>query len=194
MAGKKAFDVEEALRRAMVVFWMQGYEASSIPDLVDAMQIGRQSLYDTFGTKHDLYLAALKLYCEVYAAGLLKSVEAPGASLGDVQKYLQANVASYFAEPGARSCFMVNGTLELAQRNDEVARYVAHFQQRIERALTNAVKNAIASGEIRSDEPVRTIVRRLMTVTLGLPVYIKGGASQRAANEAISTTIESLQS
>ena len=193
MVGKKAFDVDVALERAMVMFWCKGYEASSLPDLLAAMEIGRQSLYDTFGTKHDLYMAALKLYCEVHAAALLEPVEAPDALLDDVRRYLESNVASYFAEPGARSCFMVNSTLELAMRNREVARYVAGFRKRIESALANAVSNAARKGELQTEEAPRAIVRRLMTFTLGLPVYVRGGASRRAAKEAIRATIASLR-
>jgi TetR/AcrR family transcriptional regulator, transcriptional repressor for nem operon len=65
MARHKEFDRDEALRKAMEVFWSRGYEAASIEDLVKHMGINRQSLYDTFGHKHALYLKALDRYREV---------------------------------------------------------------------------------------------------------------------------------
>ena len=62
MARTKEFDVDAALDRAIELFWAQGYEATSLNDLLDHMEIGRQSLYDTFGDKHALFLAALDRY------------------------------------------------------------------------------------------------------------------------------------
>ena len=62
MARHKEFDRDEALQRAMEVFWSRGYEAASVGELVKQMGINRQSLYDTFGDKHALYLQALDRY------------------------------------------------------------------------------------------------------------------------------------
>src|SRR5215208_4537603 len=78
MARHKEFDREEALQRAMEVFWSRGYEAASVGDLVKHMGINRQSLYDTFGDKHTLYLAALDRYREVEGRKLFELLERPG--------------------------------------------------------------------------------------------------------------------
>ncbi|MCE7002789.1 TetR/AcrR family transcriptional regulator [Kibdelosporangium philippinense] len=64
MPRTKEFDPDAVLRSALNLFWRKGYEATSIQDLVDHLGIGRASMYATFGTKHDLYLRALDLYCE----------------------------------------------------------------------------------------------------------------------------------
>ncbi|HEU4769480.1 MAG TPA: helix-turn-helix domain-containing protein, partial [Pyrinomonadaceae bacterium] len=62
MARHKEFDRDEALQKAMEVFWARGYRAASMQNLVEHMGINRQSLYDTFGDKHSLYLQALDRY------------------------------------------------------------------------------------------------------------------------------------
>jgi TetR/AcrR family transcriptional repressor of nem operon len=64
MARPKEFDPDQALDRAVELFWRKGYEATSIQDLVEALGINRSSLYGTFGDKHALYLAAIDRYCE----------------------------------------------------------------------------------------------------------------------------------
>src|ERR1700716_2408121 len=79
MARQKEFDREEALYKAMEVFWSRGYEAASIQDLVRHMGINRQSLYDTFGDKHALYLQALDLYRQVETSKLFELLERRGS-------------------------------------------------------------------------------------------------------------------
>ena len=56
MPRHKEFDREEVVLKAMMVFWNKGYEASSMQDLVDRMKINRFSLYETFKSKHELFL------------------------------------------------------------------------------------------------------------------------------------------
>ncbi len=59
----------------MQAFWRKGYEATSIQDLVEQMGINRFSLYDTFGDKHRLYLAALDRYRQKVASESLACLE-----------------------------------------------------------------------------------------------------------------------
>ena len=56
MGRNKEFEEEAVLQKAMELFWKQGYEKTSMSDLVEHMGIHRKSLYDTFGDKHSLYL------------------------------------------------------------------------------------------------------------------------------------------
>jgi len=60
----KAFDINQVLDKAVLTFWSKGYEATSIPALEIEMSIKRQSLYDTFGNKHRLFLSSLQRYHE----------------------------------------------------------------------------------------------------------------------------------
>ena len=62
MARPREFDIDEALERAMDVFWTKGYDGASLQDLLEAMNIARGSLYKAFQDKHSVYLAALDRY------------------------------------------------------------------------------------------------------------------------------------
>ena len=66
MAGRKQFDVDEALRRAMHVFWRWGYSETSIDRLTEGTGLGRSSLYGTFGDKSVLFRKSLQRYAETY--------------------------------------------------------------------------------------------------------------------------------
>src|SRR6476619_2099117 len=65
MARNKEYDENEVLRKAMELFWKQGYEKTTMQDLVTHMGIHRRSMYDTFGDKHMLFMKALERYSEI---------------------------------------------------------------------------------------------------------------------------------
>lgn len=85
MARSKEFDEKEALRRAMELFWQQGYEKTSMQDLVNHMGVHRRSIYDTFGDKHTLFMKALERYDEIVETQIDTQVK----QLGSVKKAIR---------------------------------------------------------------------------------------------------------
>ena len=120
MARPREFDRGEALKRALAVFWEKGYEATSTDDLVRAMGIGRQSMYDTFGDKHQLYLEALRLYEANSGAELFKRIYETPSPFVAICDYI-LSIADGTSADRARGCFYVNATNELAPSDPDVA-------------------------------------------------------------------------
>ena len=114
MARQKEFDRNEALQKAMEVFWSHGFEAASIQELVEHMGINRQSLYDTYGDKHALYLQALDRYREVEGRKMVELLEQPGSVKKNLRQLFE--IAIEKALSNRRGCFMGNATSELAGR------------------------------------------------------------------------------
>src|ERR1700721_991383 len=102
MARPKEFDRDRALKKAMDVFWQQGYEATSTDDLVRAIGIGRQSMYDTFGDKHQLYVEALRLYEANTGAALFKRLYEASSPFVAICDYILSIAAGPHAA-GARA-------------------------------------------------------------------------------------------
>ena len=71
MARHKEFEREVVLEKAMATFWRYGYEGTSVQTLVENMGINRGSIYDTFGDKRSLFLAAIQHYNEAVVKKLL---------------------------------------------------------------------------------------------------------------------------
>lgn len=191
MARPKEFDVKAALDRAMELFWAQGYEATSLQDLLEHMGIGRQSLYDTFGGKHRLFLAALDRYREKQVDGLLATLEAPDASLDAVRKYCEAVVDYCASHPQA--CMITNSTMELASHDTQVAKKSRAYMTRLEGAFLKAITNAIERGEIPRGKDARAIARHLTNTILGLGVLAKGGASPKVLRDAVAVALSVLE-
>jgi AcrR family transcriptional regulator len=105
MAMPREFDREEALERATAAFWAKGYASTSTDDLLTAMGIGRQSLYNTFGDKRALYLEALERYQRTSIAGHLQRLNGAASSIAGVSatKTIFVRLAAWGSVPSANS-------------------------------------------------------------------------------------------
>jgi TetR/AcrR family transcriptional repressor of nem operon len=121
MARPKEFDEERALRKAIRLFCRQGFAATSTGDLMRAMDIGRQSMYDTFGDKRALFLRALEMYVNESVRSINIELEKPGPALFAIKGALAA-----FAErsdlSNAEGCMGLNAISEFGQRDADVTR------------------------------------------------------------------------
>src|SRR5260370_9029541 len=81
MARPKEFDQDQALRRAVRLFCQQGFAATSTDELMRVMDVGRQSMYDTFGDKRELFLKALEMYVTESVSSINIELEKPGSAL-----------------------------------------------------------------------------------------------------------------
>src|ERR1700756_2736903 len=94
----RSFDELEALERATQVFWAKGYDGVTIDDLVDAMGVGRPSLYAIFGDKRTLFLRVLRAYAEKKGAGAAKALLSPQTLRASIASFLRHAVESVTEE------------------------------------------------------------------------------------------------
>ena len=120
MARPREFDVDEALQRALEVFWQQGFAATSMQDLVAAMGIQKASLYATFGDKHTLYTTALRRYQQETLDELTEHLAKAASPLAAITEFVD-EVVEHTARDGRRGCLCVNANTELAPHDAEVA-------------------------------------------------------------------------
>jgi TetR/AcrR family transcriptional repressor of nem operon len=172
VARPKEFDREEALRKATEVFWLTGYEATSVGDLARAMGIGRQSLYDTFGDKHALFTQALELY-KREQAGIATRVLAEAVKPLDAIKRLFHSVADMPPDLKKRGCLMVNTTMEVCPRDAAVTRLVCENQRVLRDALRSALVRAKKEGDLPAGADPDRLSRYLVTSLQGLHVAAK---------------------
>jgi TetR/AcrR family transcriptional repressor of nem operon len=117
----KTFDNYEALEKAQALFWENGYEATSLNELILKMGISRQSLYNTFGNKHDLFIKCLEYYIhEGYKS--MKALFESEQHAQDKLNQLISMMNGYFAGPKAKGCFVSFTIQEMAQKDNDVKR------------------------------------------------------------------------
>ena len=123
MGRPREFDLDEALDRAMEVFWRKGYDGATLLDLTRAMRINRPSLYAAFGDKQALYRKALDRYAAGPARYVLEALAEPTARA--VAERLFRGTVELVADPRhPRGCLLVQGALTCSDASDSVRRKV----------------------------------------------------------------------
>lgn len=192
MARLKAFDPDEALERAMELFWRDGYDATSLSALLEAMGISRQSLYDTFGDKRSLYLAALDHYAGGFAELLQRHLGSPDAGVLALVAFGQSYLATFIHDEDRGTCMMAAAALGLANRDDAVAAKVKAHVSAFEAALLTTIVNAKRAGEVDASVDPTAAARLLVTVFSGLGVVRRSGASRTALRRTIEAAVGAL--
>ncbi|MBB5857362.1 TetR/AcrR family transcriptional regulator [Amycolatopsis umgeniensis] len=174
MSRVKEFDVDAACDAALELFWRQGYEATSVSDLVAGLGIGKASLYATFGTKHQLYLTALNRYIARGNERFVEDFAGPGPALDGVRRLIGRYLAEILGEPGRKGCFVVNAAMEMMPKDPEVARVVERSWDALELAVRMALSRAKAQGELAATADPEELACFLLTVLQGMRVLSKG--------------------
>lgn len=176
------FHPDEALESAMGLFWERGYEATSVQELESATGLNRASLYNAFGSKHDLYLKALSRYLEKLGELMFSPLEGGSGGLEDVEAFLErlrrGIGRGLEAPPSVRGCMMIDGMIEFGGADPKVAVLGDRFCRRFVSAMTLALQRAADRGQI-GREAIDAKVRLLLAIALGVNVTSSSGASAR---------------
>jgi len=179
MARPKEFDQEKALRKAIRLFSQQGFAATSTDDLMRVMEVGRQSMYDTFGDKRALFLKALELYVTESVHSINVELERPGSALAAVQNAL-VTFAQRKDLSSAEGCMGLNAISEFGQRDAGVTRITRSAARRqrqtLMRVLTRA-KNREKFAQMRIWTAWRTSLKARFA---GIRMAAKAGKSRHA--------------
>ncbi|MGF1491141.1 MAG: TetR/AcrR family transcriptional regulator [Microcoleaceae cyanobacterium] len=189
MVGRKReFDREAALEKAMELFWSKGYNAVGLNELLQHMGIQRQSLYNTFGCKHALFLEAVQHYGQKVVCKIEGKLSQPGSPTENLRCVLQ-KIAQDATNPEYRGCFVVNAMMELAPHDSEVAQVVRGLAKQIERSIEQTLDQAIAAGELPQDTESAKVARFLYHVILGFNVRGKLCPTQACVEEILETAL-----
>lgn len=173
MARPKEFDARESLSRALQVFWHKGYANTSMQDLTEAMGIGRQSLYDTFGDKHELFLASLRHYISVEGIHWVHPLINPGSGREAIHLAFENIVEEAVSDPHRNGCLAVNAAVESAAKDADVRECVLKATVATEAYFLTAIMAAQASGEIAPERDAKMLASYLMNAVRGLRVLAR---------------------
>lgn len=192
MARPRSFDADTALGAAVEDFWDAGFGATSTDELCRSTGLSRSSLYNTFGSKRDLYLQAILRYANEKQGQRteLLAAEADGRTL--VAAILAAVLDEQWSDDDRRTCLMINACVEIGASDDEVRRALASNAEDFRRMITVAVRRGQLDGSIRATAPADRLAAVLAAAVDGLQVRSRIDPDRTDVDAAVSTLIDLL--
>jgi TetR/AcrR family transcriptional repressor of nem operon len=197
MARPKQFDPDEALTKAMEVFWINGFDATSIEELVRATGVNRHSLYEHFGDKERLFELALERYDGIFFELFLQDLADPAAGVDAIHTCLDNLQHRLLMPEAVRGCFMLNSSGDIGSRNPEIARRIRLRLSQFERRLVATLKAAQTSKQISKHLDVHDCARFVNALIQGTTTLRKATGSAATVRSAIAiahATIDSWRS
>ncbi|KPJ94747.1 MAG: TetR family transcriptional regulator [Gammaproteobacteria bacterium SG8_11] len=195
-AGRqRTFDKQDALSKAMEVFWRKGYSGTSLSDLTEAMGINKPSLYAAFGNKEDLFVSAINQYVNDYGAPHFDKLLNPTSSLkGRVRAYLEsiAKMISDSKLPGG--CFVTTSTCEAGSDclPEDAVQTILKINAASTKAFVSFFKDEQAKGNTVSTTSPEVLADYLLTLQFGLAVMARNGIRRDRLEQVISHAVSNF--
>lgn len=192
MARPQEFDRDAVVDKAIEVFWSKGYEATSIQDLVEATDINRGSLYNTFGDKAGLFTAAMERYSASSPSKRVIDAAEAGPPRETIENLFAEIVDHGAADAKCRGCLVTNTATEMTGRDNAVAERIRTNMQRLEDAFLQLIERGQACGEIAPWRAPRELARFLVASAQGMQVIAKVESDWHALQDIADTVLSNL--
>lgn len=187
----RGFDTDEALDRAVDVFWRQGYAGTSLEDLTSAMGINRPSLYAAFGNKEATFRKALGRYAAVEMAYVDDALAEPTAR-AVAEHYLRSNVVAV-TEPGRPAgCLSIQGGLAAGDDDHRIVEFLEESRAGGEQRIAERFRQARDTGDLPDDEDPDELAKYVTTVSAGLAVQASGGAGRTELEAVVERALRAF--
>ncbi|MFT5211032.1 MAG: AcrR family transcriptional regulator [Flavobacterium sp.] len=194
MAGRpRQFDEEAARELAMQLFWTQGYEATSLSDLLSAMGLSKSSFYQTFESKHALFEQSLVRYSAMLIGAMREGLAGAPNAMAFIHAAL-SDIAKETLDPRRRrGCLIMNTAAEFAQSDPGIARCVKAGMDASREVFIEAVTSAQFEGDITKSAKPQVLADYLVTTVIGLKTQVKAGAGSKQIRNIAEVSVMALQ-
>lgn len=185
------FNKQKALADVTQLFWKQGYEGTSVQEILDCMRLSRSSLYTSFGDKRALFVQALEQFSRMsqVACSPLATMDEPREA---VRRFYELVFFALPEDQRAKGCLLVNTVLEQSGLDDELAALASARLRDIEMAFERCFERASLAGGLKPDQDPAGLAAFFMTMTRGLRVMARERRSEEELRAMIATALDIL--
>jgi len=182
----REFDRDEALQRAMELFWAQGYEGATLADLQRAMGgITAPSFYAAFGSKEELFKEAVELYHKTQGAPMVKSLMEASDTRASIEGLLRAAAGSFCQRHKPRGCLIVLGAINCTSANKGIEDFMGEQRAIREKFMRQRLHRGIAEGDLSRATDINVLASFYASIVDGMAIRSKDGASRKTLNAII---------
>lgn len=188
----REFELDDAVRKAMDVFWDRGYHDASLPDLLEGMDLSRGSFYKAFVDKRGVYLRALDAYIEDAVRTVGETLHSGPSAKAAIREAFSQQVDATSGKQGLRGCFVVLAAVEMLPGDEEVSARISRLFRRLQDLYAATIIRAQAAGEIDPALDERTLARFLVCQIQGMRVMGKAGADREDVRAMTDLALRSI--
>lgn len=192
MARTKDFDEQEVLKKAVNIFWLKGYNATSMQDLVDGLGISRSSLYDTYGDKHTLFLKALESYQCLNSGKFCQITNSEEPAKATIKGLLEFVIDELLNDKSQKGCFLVNAEVEVALHDKEVSEMIQKNDLQLEDSFFTVIKRGQETGEVSATKDARALARFMFNTIKGIQVTAKSTNDKAVFKDIVDLAVSVL--
>lgn len=183
-----SFDREDALHKAMLLFWRHGYEATSLNDLTTTLGVNPSSIYSVFGDKKRLFLEAVSKYLSgpITSESIIDQAEnGREAALG----LLKAAAEGFTGQDTPAGCLLASSAISCSDTANDVKEELAAIRRGIELRLRDKVISSIAAGKLPAHTGADALASLTMAVIQGMSTLARDGASRAKLLRLVDTAL-----
>lgn len=192
MPRTKAFNEQEVLEKAMQLFWKQGYNGTSIQELIDHLGINRASLYNTYGDKEQLFEKTFYRYRKDAAQGLRDRLAVYEDVAAGIRAVFATAIGDAATDPDRKGCFVVNVTTELLPGPESLRELLAQHNQGMEDAFADYLQQGQAAGQVPDSVDIRSVAVLIYNLFNGIRVTTKVKVNQPELLNAVEQVLRLL--
>ncbi len=176
----------------MQVFWSKGYAATSMRDLTDAMGLSKSSLYDTFGSKHDLFLESIDYYRDHVTVQVRAVADLEKPAIQVIMSVLGRAVDRILEPNGRRGCFLNNCAVEVGPWDEMAAERCRAGLSVMEETFLKLVRRAQLEGSISPTRDSLSLARYLTGTVNGIMVIGKANPDRAVLDDIARVAVSNL--
>lgn len=188
----REFDYSSIVDVAMKTFWLRGYEGCSTQDLCSDIGLGKGSLYNTFGSKHELYKQVLERYHEIGIKEQRKLLHTPIPVKERLSNFFEWALKEDFENIDQKGCLLINASIERAKNDLMVQEIFSKHVELLKQAIETVMEEGLQTGEISKKQSAEELASLLLSSYYGFRVLNVSMQNRMLSEQVIKGTVESI--
>jgi TetR/AcrR family transcriptional repressor of nem operon len=192
MPKEVLFDEDKVLQSATKLFWLKGYNGTSMDELTKVTGLSRSSIYNSFGDKHSLFIKCLDYYRKGQWENLQQAISKLKSPLKKIEMLFRHAVDELLNDKENKGCLIINTTAELANLETGISVFVKENMEAVEKMFRNWIKDGQESGQISKSFTSAALSRYLFNSFTGLKIISQTNNDRKTLEDIVKVSLSIL--
>jgi len=193
MPNEVLFDEKEVLQKAMQLFWLKGYNGTSLDDLLKTTGLSRSSIYNSYGNKQGIFMQCLQYYRDWLLNTVMEAITKLKSPVKKIEMVFKISVDKLLKDKERKGCLIVNTATELANLEEEISLFMKEFEKEWETLFQDWIKEGQLTGEISKSFSSLALSRHLYNSYQGIKIIAKTTNDRKTLEDIVNVSLSVLK-